>query len=285
MKKIKKRDLISFACVLCSSLIMAATTKTFVRPAHLLSGGFMGIALLVDMIADLFGKSIPTAFTLVVLNVPVALICAKKISKRFVFFSLSQVFLTSFLLQIIPNYPLFDEQVLNVVFGGYIWGMSIVLALKAGASSGGTDFIALYFANKNGREIWMQVFAFNAMILCVFLVIFGFDKAGYSILFQFISTKTISTFHTRYKRVMLHIYTVKKDEVVDTYLEKFHHGITALDGYGGYSHHPVSYLTAIVSSYEVGDVLETLKETDPKIIVSVTKVENFIGRFYNKPLD
>ena len=285
MKKIKKRDLISFACVFCSSLIMAATTKTFVRPAHLLSGGFMGIALLVDMIADLFGKSIPTAFTLVVLNVPVALICAKKISKRFVFFSLSQVFLTSFLLQIIPNYPLFDEQVLNVVFGGYIWGMSIVLALKSGASSGGTDFIALYFANKNGREIWMQVFAFNAMILCVFGVIFGFDKAGYSILFQFISTKTISTFHTRYKRVMLHIYTVKKDEVVDTYLEKFHHGITALDGYGGYSHHPVSYLTAIVSSYEVGDVLEALKETDPKIIVSVTKVENFIGRFYNKPLD
>ena len=285
MKKIKKRDLISFACVFCSSLIMAATTKTFVRPAHLLSGGFMGIALLVDMIADLFGKSIPTAFTLVVLNVPVALICAKKISKRFVFFSLLQVFLTSFLLQIIPNYPLFDEQVLNVVFGGYIWGMSIVLALKAGASSGGTDFIALYFANKNGREIWMQVFAFNAMILCVFGVVFGFDKAGYSILFQFISTKTISTFHTRYKRVMLHIYTVKKDEVVDTYLEKFHHGITALDGYGGYSHHPVSYLTAIVSSYDVGDVLETLKETDPKIIVSVTKVENFIGRFYNKPLD
>lgn len=285
MKKIKKRDLISFACVFCSSLIMAATTKTFVSPTHLLSGGFMGIALLVDMIADLFGKSIPTAFTLVVLNVPVALICAKKISKRFVFFSLLQVFLTSFLLQIIPNYPLFDEQVLNVVFGGYIWGMSIVLALKAGASSGGTDFIALYFANKNGREIWMQVFAFNAMILCVFGVIFGFDKAGYSILFQFISTKTISTFHTRYKRVMLHIYTVKKDEVVDTYLEKFHHGITALDGYGGYSHHPVSYLTAIVSSYEVGDVLEALKETDPKIIVSVTKVENFIGRFYNKPLD
>lgn len=285
MKKIKKRDLISFGCVFCSSLIMAATTKTFVRPAHLLSGGFMGIALLVDMIADLFGGSIPTSFTLIALNVPVALICAKKISKRFVFFSLLQVFLTSFLLQVIPNYPLFDEQILNVIFGGYIWGMSIVLALKAGASSGGTDFISLYYANKNGREIWMQVFVFNAMILCIFGCIFGFDKAGYSILFQFISTKTISTFHTRYKRVMLHIYTAKKDEVVDTYLEKFHHGITALDGYGGYSHHPVSYLTAIVSSYEVGDVLEALKETDPKIIVSVTKVENFIGRFYNKPLD
>ena len=128
MKKIKKRDLISFGCVFCSSLIMAATTKTFVRPAHLLSGGFMGIALLVDMIADLFGKSIPTAFTLVALNVPVALICAKKISKRFVFFSLLQVFLTSFLLQIIPNYPLFDEQVLNLLL--------YILLIKMGEKSG-----------------------------------------------------------------------------------------------------------------------------------------------------
>ena len=285
-KNKKARTLVTFLCVLISALSQAYVIQVFIQPANLLSSGFTGVAILIEKITSTyFGFSFSTSLGMIVLNVPVALICAKKISKRFVFFSLLQVFLTSFLLQIIPNYPLFDEQVLNVVFGGYIWGMSIVLALKAGASSGGTDFIALYFANKNGREIWMQVFVFNAMILCIFGVIFGFDKAGYSILFQFISTKTISTFHTRYKRVMLHIYTVKKDEVVDTYLEKFHHGITALDGYGGYSHHPVSYLTAIVSSYEVGDVLEALKETDPKIIISVTKVENFIGRFYNRPLD
>ena len=285
-KNKKARTLVTLLCVFVAALSQAYVIQVFIQPANLLSSGFTGVAILIEKITSTyFGFSFSTSLGMIVLNVPVALICVKKISKRFVFFSLLQVFLTSFLLQIIPNYPLFDEQVLNVVFGGYIWGMSIVLALKAGASSGGTDFIALYFANKNGREIWMQVFAFNAMILCVFGVVFGFDKAGYSILFQFISTKTISTFHTRYKRVMLHIYTLKKDEVVNTYLEKFHHGITALDGYGGYSHHPVSYLTAIVSSYEVGDVLEALKETDPKIIVSVTKVENFIGRFYNKPLD
>ena len=285
MKKIKKRDLISFACVFCSSLIMAATTKTFVRPAHLLSGGFMGIALLVDMIADLFGKSIPTAFTLVVLNVPVALICAKKISKRFVFFSLLQVFLTSFLLQIIPNYPLFDEQVLNVVFGGYIWGMSIVLALKAGASSGGTDFIALYFANKNGREIWMQVFAFNAMILCVFGVIFGFDKAGYSILFQFISTKTIDTFYNRYARVTLQITTSKPDEVIDTLVKNYRHGLSRVDGIGGYSGRKISLIHAVVSSYEVSDMVALMRSVDPHVIVNVMKTENFYGGFYLKPIE
>ena len=99
--------------------------------------------------------------------------CQENIKTICILFIITSLF-NIILLQIIPNYPLFDEQVLNVVFGGYIWGMSIVLALKAGASSGGTDFIALYFANKNGREIWMQVFVFNAMILCIFGCIFGF---------------------------------------------------------------------------------------------------------------
>lgn len=156
--------------------------------------------------------------------------------------------------------------------------------MKGNASSGGTDFIALYVANKSGKEIWNQVFVFNALMLCVFGCIFGFEAAGYSILFQFLSTKTVSTFHTRYKRVMLQIFTKRKDEVTDAYCKTFHHGITTLDGIGGYSNTPVSMLTAIVSSYEVDDVITTLQEVDPKIIINVTKSEKYVGRFYNAPL-
>ena len=47
----------------------------------------------------------------------------------------------------------------------------------------------------------------------------------------------------------------------------------------------ICMITNPLTKIRYQDVLEALKETDPKIIVSVTKVENFIGRFYNKPLD
>ena len=183
-----------------------------------------------------------------------------------------------------PYISLFDDKILNVIFGGFLFGSSIVIALKGNASSGGTDFIALYVSNKSGKEIWNQVFIFNAIMLCIFGVIFGFEAAGYSILFQFMSTKTVSTFHTRYKRVMMQIFTKHKDDVMAVYCEKFHHGITALDGIGGYSKSPVSMLTAIVSSYEVDDVISALREVDPQIIINVSKSEKYIGRFYNAPL-
>lgn len=277
--------MISTGCVVVSALMMALITKTFIRPANLLSGGFMGIAILIDMIGEIFGFNIPTSVGLLCLNIPVALFCANKISKRFVFFSLMQVLLTSFFLQIVPTYSLFDEQILNVIFGGFVWGWSLVIALKGNASSGGTDFIALYVANKSGKEIWMQVFVFNLFLLMIFGYLFGFDKAGYSILFQFLSTRTVSTFHTRYKRVMLQIFTQHKDLILDTYIMHFHHGITALDGFGGYSREPVSFLTAIVASYEVDDVIEVLKSVDPNVIINVTKSEKYVGKFYNKPID
>ena len=82
---INKKHLISFGAVLLSSLIMAFATKNLVRPAGILSGGFMGIAIMVDMIGELIGISIPTSIGLLSLNIPVALFCAKKISPRFVF--------------------------------------------------------------------------------------------------------------------------------------------------------------------------------------------------------
>ena len=277
---LSRKNLITLGCVIASSLLMASTNNLFVKHAGLLSGGFMGIAILTEMIGDLVHINIPTSVTLVLLNAPVALFCARRISRRFVFFSLTQVFLTSLFLRMIPVRPIFEEQLLNIIFGGVLWGSSITLALKGGASSGGTDFIALYVANKTGREIWMQVFAMNTALLAIFGILFGFDKAGYSVLFQYISTHIVSTFHTRYKRVTLQIFTQKQEDVLHAYLKHFHHGITALHGTGGFSGQPTTLLLAVISSYELNDAIEVLKEADPHIIINVLKSERFVGRFH-----
>lgn len=49
--------------------------------------------------------------------------------------------------------PLFDDMLLNIIFGGFLYGIMTVIALKGNASTGGTDFIALYVSNKLGRSI------------------------------------------------------------------------------------------------------------------------------------
>lgn len=280
--------LFSFVCVLVSAFLQAFVIQSFIQPADLLSSGFTGIALLIDKISTtFFGRSISVSFLLVALNIPVALLCYRAISKRFVFFSLLQVFFSSTFLRVLDFKAFFDgsDDILNVIFGGFLYGIGIVIALKGRASTGGTDFIALYVSNKKGKSIWNYVFIFNVILLCIFGILFGWTEAGYSILFQYVSTRTISTFHQRYVRVTLQMTTSKPDEVIEAYIKNFRHGLSCLDAIGGYSKKKVTVIHTVVSSYEVPDIVETVKHVDPYIIINSFKTEQFFGRFYQAPID
>ncbi len=287
LRKNKKiRFLITFICVITAAFLQAYVIQVFIRPANLLSSGFTGVAILVEKITSTyFNFSFSTSLGMILLNVPVAILCYKSISPRFTFFSLVEVFLASFFLKIIDFPPIFDDVLLNIAFGGFAYGILTVIALKGNASTGGTDFIALYVSNRKGKSIWGYVFLFNTTILMIFGTMFGWEYAGYSILFQFISTKTIDSFYHRYERVTLQITTACPDEIIDIYIKNFRHGMSKINAVGGYSHKEMALLHTVVSSYEVQDIVDLLRKTDPHVIINVLKTENFFGGFYQAPID
>lgn len=285
-KNKKIRFLITFVCVIAAAFAQAYVIQVFIRPANLLSSGFTGVAILVEKITSTyFDFSFSTSLGMVLLNVPVAIICYKSISPKFTFFSLLEVFLASFFLKVMTFPSIFDDVLLNITFGGFAYGLATVVALKGNASTGGTDFIALYISNRQGKSIWGYVFLFNTMILGIFGSMFGWEYAGYSILFQFISTKTIDSFYHRYERVTLQITTLHPQEIIDCYIQNYRHGISKINAVGGYSQKEMALLHTVVSSYEVQDIVDLLRKVDSHIIVNVLKTENFFGGFYQAPLD
>ncbi len=280
------RNLVTLCAVILSGFMQATIIQVFMRPLNLLSSGFTGVAILVEKITSTyFGFTFSTSLGMLVLNIPIALFCCKSISKRFTFFSLLQVIIASFFLKVIHFEALFDDRLLNIIFGGLLYGMQAVIALKANASTGGTDFIALYISNKKNKSIFSYVFIFNACLLIIFGMMFGWENAGYSILFQFISTKTIDTFYNRYARMTLQITTSKPDAVIQCLIKNYRHGLSRVDGIGGYSGRNISLIHVVVSSYEVGEMVALMRTVDPHVIVNVMKTENFYGGFYLKPIE
>ncbi|MFR3729002.1 YitT family protein [Lacrimispora sp.] len=289
LKKLRRdkrvRNVMTTLAVVISALLQTYVIQAFIQPAGLLSGGFTGIAILIDRVTSLFGINISTSLGMIILNLPVAFACSKSISRRFTFFSLLQVFLASVFLRVFHFNPIFDDEILNVIYGGVLYGFSIVIALRGNASTGGTDFIALYVSNKTGNSIWTYVFIGNVILLCTFGAIFGWRYAGYSILFQFVGTKIISTFHHRYDRVTLQITTSKGPELVQAYIKAFHHGISCVDAVGGYSKKKMYLLHTVVSSYEVADIISLFHEVDGHVIVNMFRTEQFFGTFYRAPME
>ena len=280
------RWFVTLFCVLLAGFLQAAIIQIFMRPMNLLSSGFTGLAILIENITStFFGFTFSTSLGMLALNIPVALFCMKTISKRFVWFSLLQVATASFFLEILNFGPMFEDPLLNIIFGGFAYGLMTVIALKGNASTGGTDFIALWVSNKLGKSIWNYVFVFNATLIVIFGFMFGWEYAGYSILFQFISTKTIDSFYHRYERMTLQITTSKPDEVVHALVTHYRHGVSRVDGVGGYAGNKLSLLHTVVSSYEAQDIVALIRSVDDKVIVNAFKTEDFYGGFYLKPIE
>ena len=282
--KENKRMIVSIMLTAVSAFVQCYIIQSMMKPAGLISTGFTGLALLLHMGLETININIPVSFFLVILNFPVAIICAKAISKKFTFLSLLQIFLSSIFLMIFDFKPLFHSVNLTVTVGAFIYGLQIVCALKAGGSTGGTDFIALYVSNKINKTIWEYVFVFNVVLILALGVLFSWDKAGYSLIFQFIMTYTISKFYTRYTRVTVQVITAKPDEIIEKYMEVIHHGITKATGIGGYSKKEYGILYAVVSSYEVNDVVNVIKNIDSNAIINIYKTEDFYGKFHLDPI-
>lgn len=278
------RRLITFASVVASALLQAFVIQAFVQPAGLLSSGFTGLAILIDRVTALFGFSFPTFAGMVALNIPVALLSWRGINRHFVLFSLLQVVLASTFLRFLNFEPVLDDKLLQVVFGGFLYGFSIALVLRGGASTAGTDFISLMVSNRTGRSAWGLVFMGNCAVLCVFGALFGWMAAAYSIIFQFISTKTIETFYHRYDRMTLQITTTRPDQVLTAYGKAYRHGSSCAEVLGGYSRDRYWVITTVVSAYEVEDIVHLVRVQDERAVVNVFRTENFYGGFYRDPI-
>lgn len=109
--------------------------------------------------------------------------------------------------------------------------------------------------------------------------------AAYSIIFQFISTKAIEMFYTRYDRVTLQITTTRPEQILADYNEIHKHGSSVVEVMGGRSRKRYWLITTVVSSYEIDDIMHLIRVHDGSAVVNVFRTENFFGNFYRAPID
>ncbi len=272
-----------YGCAVIAAVIFAVNIKTFVRAGGLYPGGFNGLTLLIQGIFREFaGMEIPYTLINVALNAIPVLIGLKYIGVKFTLSSCVVIVLSSILTDLIPSQPITYDPLLISIFGGLINGFVVSLCLIGNTSSGGTDFIAIYFSEKNGQDIWNYILCGNAVILVAAGLLFGWDKALYSIIFQFTSTQMVQMLHQRYKKHTLFIITRHPDEVYEEISKLSHHSATRLDGTGCYSGDNTAMIYSVVSREEAKLLVKKVAEVDPQAFVNIIKTDFINGRFYYK---
>ncbi|SCY43144.1 Uncharacterized membrane-anchored protein YitT, contains DUF161 and DUF2179 domains [Lachnospiraceae bacterium XBB2008] len=283
---LRKNMTVRVIAVSAASLIMALNINTFIHTGGLLPGGASGLTLLIQEICSkFFNISVPYTIINVLINAIPVYIGFKFIGKRFTLLSCWVIVLTSVLTDILPSWVITQDTLLISIFGGLINGFAISVCLLADSTSGGTDFVAIYLSEKKGIDSFHIPLIINACILCAAGLLFGWDKALYSILFQYASTAVIRTLYRKFQQATLFIVTNHAKEIADVIYKTSNHGATIFEGEGAFEHCERRVVYSVISSAESGKVTKAIKETDPEAFVNVLKTERVLGRFYQRPAD
>ena len=286
MKTTLKKDGMRILTICLAALLMAVNIKTFVQTGNMIPGGATGLTILIQRAFEQFFQlHIPYTILNFSINAIPVYIGFRYIGKKFTMYSCLMIFLTSIFTDLIPSYIVTYDILLISIFGGIVNGVAISQCLRVDATTGGTDFISIYLSQKTGSDSFNIVLLVNIVIISLGGILFGWDSALYSIIFQYVSTQVLHTLYRQYQQQTLFIVTNHPSEVCTAISNVSNHGATIMKGEGSYQGHERSVVYSVVSTHESGRVISAIKAVDEAAFINTIKTEQIKGRFYHKPKD
>ena len=258
-------------CIL-GAILYAAAINLFVVPNHLYTGGILGLSQIIrSFLITKFG--IVTNFDLssiiyYLLNLPLVILAYKKISKTFFIRTIFTVTVNSLFLFLIPipEAPLIDNVLANVIIAGIIGGQGIGMILSTGSSSGGTDIIGVAINQKVDKiSVGSVGLTFNILIYIITAISFGIEIMIYSIMFAAIESIVLDKTHTPNIKSETIVFTKKEPTKMIEFINKeLNRGTTYWEAIGGYTNTKTYMVYTVLSKYERMRLERHMEEFDSK---------------------
>lgn len=271
----------TLAGVILGSVINAVNISIFVGKGGFLPSGLSGLVVLIQRIVEKFaGIAIPFAPLSLALNIAAALFAVKTLGKKYTLYSFLSVIIYSLLTDMIPDVNITDDRLLLAVFGGIIAASGMGVVLNAGASQGGSDFIAMTFSVKKGINTFGYVTACNIALMVISGAIFGWESALYTIIFLYVNNQTLNVVYTRYAKKTLLVITEKPHLIADDIRSKTNHSSTIFKGEGGFSKSDTYMLYTIIRADELNFVRKRIRAIDKTAFINVLNSSLVTGNFF-----
>ncbi|MCI8521379.1 MAG: YitT family protein [Clostridia bacterium] len=252
----------------------AFALEEFLIPSTILDGGVMGISII---LAQILKRGV--SLFVIVLNLPFLIVGFRQLGWRFLIRGTYCMLLLAGLLELFKDVPaITNTELLAVVFGGVILGFGVGTVIRYGGCLDGTEIVAMLLSKKLNFSVGQIIFAINIAIYAVAGLLFGWDRALYSLLTYFISFKIIDMVEIgmeQAKAVM--IITNEGRNIADELYKSLGRTCTLLEGEGLISGKKV-VLYCVVTRIELAEVKRIVNDDDASAFVTVTDVSEIIGK-------
>ena len=276
MSRIKDRttrDVVSFVLLMIGTIISAFALECCLIPNIILDGGVTGISIIIYKLFNL-----PVSLLVLILNIPFVYIGYKNLGKNFLYRTIFSMICFSLFLSVFEDFaPLVDDKLLATVFGGALYGVGVGIVIKFGGCVDGTESVAIVISKKTSFSVGQIVLIFNLVIFTIAGFIFGINRALYSLLTYFITSKVVDLVSTGLEQAKAAlIITDKSNDLSREIYKRLGRTTTTIKGKGLISGEK-EVLYCVLTRIEVYELKHIVEEMDESAFVSITDVSEIIG--------
>ena len=256
------------------AIIVAFALESFMFPHKIFDGGVIGIAMMLSYLTHM-----QLGLLIFLINLPFLLLAFNKFGVRFVLQTFYAVSVLSVFTNIIHWEIATKDPLLAPVFGGIILGTGVGLVLKNNASLDGTEIMSIRLSQKfSFMSVGQFLMGFNLFIYMAAGVMFGWDKAMYSIMTYFIASKTIDiVMEGLNSSKSVRIVSDKYKEIGKVIIKELDVSVTYIKSRGGYSGMDNVLTFCVVSRLELAKLKQLVKDIDPRAFLVIENVHEVEG--------
>lgn len=269
-----KKIMLRYLNMVIGAMIAAFALEEFLVPARILDGGIVGVSIIVSSLTSL-SLSVLT----ICLNLPFVLVGTKQLGKQFLFRTFTAMVAFSVFLEVFDrwHYNATYDPLLATVFGGIILGFGVGLIIRNGGCLDGTETVAIVIARRTSLSVGQIVLFCNVVIYMAAGMLFGLDRALYSLLTYFITSKMVDFINTgldQGKAVM--IITEEGQRIAEDIYTTLGRTVTLLSAQGLLSGEK-TVLYCVITRMELPAIRKIIEKDDYSAFMTISEVSEIIG--------
>lgn len=276
----KKTELKQYIFIILGSFAMAFGTVCFLSPNEIITGGGVGISLLLHAIFP----QITLGIIIAVVSIPFLILSYIYFGKYYLFKTFIVVILlstfTDILKEVLKIEAITHDILLAAVFGGIFIGLGVGLVIKGRASTGSTSVVGEIVAKKTKYKAAEVLLAIDATIMFASVFVYNdIDKSLYSMLSVYVGIRVLDIILTgRPSKKIVNIVSNNVEVLKEQIRERIEEHGTILTGIGLHQGQNKTIIYVTVDAGKIDLLKNLITKYDPDAFMIITEASEFLGR-------
>lgn len=281
-ESIMKSKLKNFSLLTISTLIMAIGIYFFKFANNFTFGGITGIAVLVAKFLPISASDFSFVVNILLLIIG-WIVLGKSFAAKTAYSTILLSVSLSLLERIYPmSHPLTNEPLLELIFAILLPALGSAILFNIGASSGGTDVIAMILKKYTSVDIGKGLMISDLIFTLAGFLVFNVKTGLYSLFGLIMRSALIDNFIESFNRSKyFHVVTSNATCICDFIQNDLQRGATIVNATGAFTGDDKYIILTVLSPSQAVKLRNFIKEHDPKAFLLVSNTSEIIGKGFH----